>query len=316
MSSNLHWYAAICTFLWAKNWFESYLLNFHSKVIISTFYEEITVHSPIGSIGIPNNPIASASLFFFTPSNNDYGVVHIHPGDAPIIEGPVTQVLSLDLILFIGVFTFLFSLFLIFILCSGWLHLSQHNVLLVLFVDIYKTFLAKYTFFINTKHTWCLEIAINWTIPKDFLHHFFLWGVTPATSDKVRFLYLWNRFALFIVFAIVSLCFMNVWRAFLWDQMSVFRHEDVEMGPATVTSLVHIITGHKHLWWKHWWLLSIFEFDSCFHDLCHWNGVAWTAFALVPKVTCEIVTIDITIVKFFRDFTVWDILWIAIFFLP
>ena len=97
--------------------------------------------------------------------------------------------------------------------------------------------------------------------------------------------------------------------------MTVLRHEYVEVRPAAITSFIHIVTCHKHLWRKHWWLLSILKLNTCLHDLCHRDGIARTALSLIPEVTCEIVTINITIVKCFGNLAVWNVLRVFILLL-
>lgn len=109
---------------------------------------------------------------------------------------------------------------------------------------------------------------------------------------------------------------MDVWRALLGHQVSVLGHEDVEVGPAAVAALVHIITRHKHLWGQHRRLLSVLELDSGLHYLGHGDGVAGAALALVSEVTREIVAVDVTVVKFLGDVAVWDVCGVGVELLP
>lgn len=109
---------------------------------------------------------------------------------------------------------------------------------------------------------------------------------------------------------------MDVWRALLGHQVSVLGHEDVEVGPAAVAALVHIITRHKHLWGQHRWLLSVLELDSGLHYLGHRDGVAGAALALVSEVTREIVAVEVTVVKFLGDVAVWDVCGVGVELLP
>ena len=77
---------ARCSAFWAaKFWLEGNLFDLHSKVIISPLDKEVSVHAPFLSIGIPDDPVLSVSLFVLSPSNNDYRVVHVHPRDALVI---------------------------------------------------------------------------------------------------------------------------------------------------------------------------------------------------------------------------------------
>lgn len=55
----------------AQFWLEGNLFNLHSKIIISPFDKEISVHAPFLSVGIPDDPVFSVSFFVLAPSNND-----------------------------------------------------------------------------------------------------------------------------------------------------------------------------------------------------------------------------------------------------
>ena len=147
--------------------------------------------------------------------------------------------------------------------------MCQHDVFLTLFVNVNKAFFAENTFLVNTEHARCLEVSIDWSISEDFLHHFFLGRVSPATANEIRFFDLGNWFALLIILAIVTLGLVNVRSTVLADQVAVLRHENVEVWPSAVASFIHIIASHQHLRRQHWRLLTVLEFDPRLHDLGH-----------------------------------------------
>jgi len=126
-------------------------------------------------------------------------------------------------------------------------------------VEVDETFFAKDALFVNAEHGRCLEVTIDRAVPEDLFHHFLLGGIAPASTDEVRFLYFGNGLAAFVVLAVVALGAVYVGRALFGDQVAVFGEEDVEVGPATITPLVHIITGHQLLRRKHGGLLSVFD---------------------------------------------------------
>lgn len=108
---------------------------------------------------------------------------------------------------------------------------------------------------------------------------------------------------------------MNVWCAFLRNKVTILRHEDVEVWPTAITSLIHIVAGHKHLWREHRWLLSILELNTSLHDLGHGDGVAGTAFTLISEVTSEVISIDVSVVQTLWDLAIRNILRVLVHFL-
>ena len=73
----------------AQFWLKCDLLDLHSKVIISPLDKEVSVHAPFLSVGIPDNPVFGVSFFVLAPSYDDDRVVHVHPGDALVVQSLV-----------------------------------------------------------------------------------------------------------------------------------------------------------------------------------------------------------------------------------
>jgi len=115
---------------------------------------------------------------------------------------------------------------------------------LALLVDVDQAFFAKDALLVNAEHRRCLEVTVDGAVSKDLFHHFLLRGIAPASANEIRFLHLGNGFAAFVAFADVALGAVYVRRALFGNQMAVFGKEYVEVGPAAITSLVHVITGH------------------------------------------------------------------------
>jgi len=90
LTKNLRFYSLLF-FLLEPVWLKCYLLNFHSKVIVTSLYEEVTIHSPVWSIGVSYNPVFCVCLVINSPTNNNDWMVHVHPWNALIIERYVTQ---------------------------------------------------------------------------------------------------------------------------------------------------------------------------------------------------------------------------------
>ncbi len=181
-------------------------------------------------------------------------------------------------------------------------------------MNINKSFFTEYSFFINAKHFWCLEIAINWSISQNFLHHFFFRCVSPSSSNKIRSLNFSDWFTTAIVTAMISLCFLFIWCTFFWNHISIFCQKYIKMRPSSIASFIHIVTCHKLLRRKHWWLFSIFQFQSSFHNLSEWNCVAWATSSLISKVASKIISINISKIKWLWYFTIRDFIWSLIRF--
>lgn len=163
--------------LLAEGWLESDLLDLHSKVVVSPLDEEVTVHSPLFTIGVSHDPVPSVSLGVLTPSNDHDGVVHIHPRDALVVKSGVT-IFRVNLLLVAGLRLLEISLKVGFIIGGLNSFFKVKKLLGKLFtlglVDVYKSLLAENALLVDTEHRWGLEITIYWTISQDFLHHFLL----------------------------------------------------------------------------------------------------------------------------------------------
>ena len=70
-SSHLCRYAGVSALFRAEYGLESNLLNFHAEVVAAALYQEITVHAPLWTVRVTNDPVAGARLLFFAPADDD-----------------------------------------------------------------------------------------------------------------------------------------------------------------------------------------------------------------------------------------------------
>jgi len=77
-------------------WLESDLLNFHAEIVSTSLDVEIAVHSPLWAIRVSDDPVFGSCLGVLTPTYYDYRVVHVHPGDALVVESNIRQFLGLS----------------------------------------------------------------------------------------------------------------------------------------------------------------------------------------------------------------------------
>lgn len=77
-----------------------------------------------------------------------------------------------------------------------------------------------------------------------------------------------------IIGAFVALGLAKVWCTVLRDQVSVLTEETMEERPTTITTLVHIVTGHKMLSGELWHVFSIFDLKTVLRNLGERDGIA------------------------------------------
>ena len=194
-------------------------------------------------------------------------MIHVHPGNAFVVESSVANRNSL---------------------LAELQQLQVSQVLIdlsnLLSFQAHQAFFRENTFLVQTEHRRSLEVTVNRTIPQNFLHHLFFGSGAPASSNQVRLLNFGDWFTLFVLLAALTLCFVQVWRAFFADNMAVLSKEHVEVWPAAITTFVHVVASHKHLRRQHWRLLSVLNLESCFHNLSERDCVTRSAVTLVSKL--------------------------------
>ena len=90
----------------------------------------------------------------------------------------------------------------------------------------------------------------------------------------------------------------------------------MEEGPATIAAFIHVVALHEVLSGVLWDILAIFELQSWFNHLSEWHSVAGATSSLVSYWPGEVVSIDICIVVWFWNISVWNIISIFIFQSP
>ena len=136
---------------------ECNLFNFHTKIVGSSCYQEVSIHTPLWTITVSDNPVFLFSFFINTPSNDNNGVIHVHPCNFTlVIKWRVTYIL----LFFRTFFWFNFIL--------GWAGLTQTNhfekTVLMCLMQVEETLFSENTFFVYTEHRWRLEISIDCSI--------------------------------------------------------------------------------------------------------------------------------------------------------
>lgn len=169
------------------------------------------------------------------------------------------------------------------------------------------------TLLVEREDSWDVELSIDNTVSKHFLHHFLLTGFTIGTSNEVALFDIRDWLAFVIGAARLTLGFSQVWGTFLVNEVTILTKETVEEGPATITTLVHVVALHEVLGRECWNIYSIFQLESGFNDLSEGNSVARTAGSLVSDRTCEVETINVSEVKGLWNFCVGDVISSLIF---
>lgn len=153
------------------------------------------------------------------------------------------------------------------------------------------------TLLVEREDSWDVELSIDNTVSKHFLHHFSLTGFTIGTSNEVTFFDVRDWLAFVISAARLTLGSSQVWGTFLVNEVTILSQETVEEGPATITTLVHVVALHEVLGRESWNILTIFQLESGFNDLSEGNSVARTAGSLVSDRTCEVESFNASEVK-------------------
>ena len=135
------------------------MLHLHSEVVVATRHQEVALHSPVGPVGIADDPVLGAGLLVLAPSDDDHRVVHVHPGDSLVVESGVADLGA-------GLVDILFPLLVL-------VSLGQKNFLALL-LETNQALFTENAFFVNTEHGWSLKIAVDGAISQDLLHHFLL----------------------------------------------------------------------------------------------------------------------------------------------
>lgn len=162
-------------------------------------------------------------------------MVHLHPGDTVIVGSCVIWRLLPALLL------------------------SKLDCFICLAVQVDQALLSEDAFTVNAENSGRLEVAIDGSIAQNLLHKSPLGRGTPATADLIRLSDLADWRAGLVVAAHVTLGLLLVRCALLGDEMGVFGQDDVEVRPAAVATLVHVVAGQQLLRRKHGWLLAVLE---------------------------------------------------------
>lgn len=160
-----------------------------------------------------------------------------------------------------------------------------------------------------------MHLSIHSTVSHDFLHHLLLSCVTIALSNEISVLDLGVWFTLLVVSTFVALSLAQIRCTVLGDQVCVLSEETMEERPTTITSLVHIVTGHEMLCGELWHVLTIFDLETVLSDLREGDGVARSTVALISVLVHEVVATDVTPVEVLGQLGVWDRVGISICFL-
>ena len=234
-------------------------------------------------------------------------MIHVHPGNALIIESLIAWTLAVLGLLPVVLEVLVGLDQVVVVIASNGLGEHLHEGCLVLVLQADQAFFAENTFLVQAEHRWSLEIAVDWAISQNLLHHFFLGSGTPSSANEIGLLNLGNWLALLIVSTFVTLSFALVGSALFGDQVSVFGEEHIEVWPSSIAALVHIITGHEELWREHRWLLAVLKFETSFHHLGEGNRVAGAAMLLISVIRSKIIPVHISEVERFWKLGVWDV---------
>jgi hypothetical protein len=161
-----------------------------------------------------------AILLVYAPANNDHGVIQILPGVSILVQGFGRNILCL------------------LALALGLAHLRQ----------LFETVCSEKSGRVSGKKIWCLELSAKGAITNDFLHHVCLTGLAVGAADIIRLANFCNWCAIFEVGALFADGGRLIRRTLLLNQVSLLSKVRVEVRPAALAPLGHVVAVQEHLW--------------------------------------------------------------------
>ena len=125
--------------------------------------------------------------------------------------------------------------------------------------------------FIGLKCIITLEFGDQGPVQEHFLlDHFHCWREVVPTNI-IAVCYFGDCGAVAVVWAMGPFRLWHIRSALFWSHVPIFSQEAMENGPASITTLVHVVTLHQELWWESCFCLlakmCIFQFRSCLDSL-------------------------------------------------
>lgn len=88
------------------------------------------------------------------------------------------------------------------------------------------------------------------------------------------------------------------------------------MRPSSFAPLSQIVAIQEELRWKLFYLFTVFQFQPWLHHLSEGDGIARSAWFLISYTTSIIITSNISPIKAFWDFIIWNFTCTRVFLLP
>lgn len=161
-----------------------------------------------------------------------------------------------------------------------------------------------------------LEFNWDWAISEHFLQDLLFSDLTPTFANELGIQNFSNRWASFVIGALLSLGLAFIWSTLIGDHIATFHKVSVHVRPATLTTLVEEVALHDLLGRHDWNLLTILKFESCLGSLYKSNGVAWATLTLITNWSSKVIPIDISKIIRIWDVRSWNILWRRVLLFP
>lgn len=124
----------------------------------------------------------------------------------------------------------------------------------------------------------------------------------------------WLAFFKITAFSTFSFCFIR--GAIFSNHISSFHKIWINLWPSTFTAFIHEITLKNLLWWNHWNVFTIFQFQSGLNSLWKSNSITRSTSSLISYGICKIISVNPSVIIWFRNIWIWNLLRIFIICLP
>ena len=279
-------------------------LRLNTEIVLSTTDPEISLHAPLFTIWISNNPVFSVGFWIDSPATDNDWMVEIHPGYTVVLQISVSDAASGFLLSVSS--DELLSLFV----------MSSHSAVFEITGHFGFMVIWKNTLLIIRENSWNIKFSVNNTVSQNFLHHLFFARFSVSTSNEVTFLNFRSSVAILVLSTWKSFSLCLIWSALFCNHSTVFSQISVKERPSSIATFIHIVTLHQLLWTHLWNLFSIFHFKSRFNNLSERYSIAWPTTALISNFTKEIIPFDISEIVIFWNNFIRNVLSILIFFTP
>lgn len=107
--------------------------------------------------------------------------------------------------------------------------------------------------------------------------------------------------------ALIALGHLLVRSTFFRHQVGILTQNDVEVRPAAIATLIHIVAREKLLWREHGGLCAVLELQTRLHNLGEGESVARATVGLIAEIRGEVEAVEITPVERLRQILIRNV---------